>query len=204
MVKTVIKDIELIFETAAGLFSPKEVDRGTLALLSVINFDETDKVCDLGCGYGVVGIVAAKAVGSENVLMIDHDELAVALARKNVVLNAVDQVEVVLSDGFSSVYETGFSKIISHPPYHADFSVPKHFIEKGFNRLKIEGALYMVTKRRTWYENKLKAIFGKVAVFEIDGYYVFKAVKTNVHYANAVKKEKIKTPPKAKRRRNKF
>ena len=30
-----------------------------------------------------------------------------------------------------------FDWILSNPPYHTDFSVPKRFIEKGFNRLKV-------------------------------------------------------------------
>jgi len=41
---------------------------------------------------------------------------------------------------------TGFTKILCNPPYHTDFSVAKHFIEKGFNRLAIGGAMWMVTK----------------------------------------------------------
>jgi len=199
--KTTIKDFELTFETADELFSPNAVDRGTLALLSVIEFDEEDQICDLGCGYGVVGILAAKAVGPENVLMIDNDKMAVEMAKKNARLNGVPDVKIMVSDGFTTVEEHGFSKIISNPPYHVDFSVPKAFIEKGFNRLRLEGALYLVTKRKTWYEKKLRSIFGNVAISEIDGYYIFKAIKKSPHYASKAKKEKIKTPPKKRKRR---
>ena len=198
MLKTVIKDVELTFETADELFSPRGIDRGTLALLSVIEFGERDMVCDLGCGYGVIGILVAKIIGSANVLMVDNDALAIEISKRNATLNDVPQVEIVRSDGFSNVYQHGFSKIISNPPYHVDFSVPKLFIEKGFNRLQIEGILYLVTKRRTWYEKKLKSIFGNVVVLELDGYYIFKAIKKHQHYANKIKKEKIKTPSKKK------
>lgn len=80
---------------------------------------------------------------------------------------------------------------LSNPPYHADFSVPKEFIEKGFNRLQIGGKMYMVTKRKDWYKNKLISIFGGVKIWEIDGYYVFLAIKKQSSYAN-VKARKVK------------
>lgn len=37
--------------------------------------------------------------------------------------------------------------------------------------------MIMVTKRLTWYKNKLSSVFGGVKVHEIDGYYVFIAEK---------------------------
>jgi len=199
MFTTKIKNIELTFETANELFSPRVVDPGTLALLSVIEFEKNDKICDLGCGYGVIGILAAKLT-SENVVMIDNDELAIKIAKKNAQRNGVDAIKIILSDGFTTVHERGFTKIITNPPYHVDFLVPKAFIEKGFNRLQLNGEMYMVTKRRTWYEKKLQSIFGNVVVFERDGYYVFKATKRQLQYANKTK-EKHKTPPKKRRRK---
>jgi len=200
MITTKIKDVELQFETTGSLFSPRNVDMGTLAMLSVVDFEQGDKVCDLGCGYGVVGILAAKIIGAENVTMSDIDEQAVITAKKNCALNGVPEVAVIVSDGFASVGQTNFTKIICHPPYHVDFAVPKTFIEKGFNRLAMGGAIYMVTKRRDWYFNKLTAIFGNCRVWEIDGYYVFMATKKSDKYAN-IKTKKEKTPPKEKRGR---
>ena len=51
--------IELRFETSPGLFSPRAVDRGTRALLAQVELSRDDRVLDLGCGYGVIGILAA-------------------------------------------------------------------------------------------------------------------------------------------------
>jgi len=70
-----------------------------------------------------------------------------------------------------------------------DFSVPKMFIEKGFNRLRIGGRMYMVTKRKLWYKNKLISIFGGVKIWEIDGYYVFMSVKKSPDYAKGKVKQ---------------
>lgn len=184
MIETTIKDINLIFKTEKSLFSPKNIDKGTQAMLSVIDFDQNDKVCDLGCGYGVVGILAAKIIGEENVVMIDIDETAVNVAQENSLLNDLSKIKIYKSDGFNNVNEKDFTKIICHPPYHADFSVPKMLIEKGFNRLVINGKYYMVTKRKEWYKNKFIAIFGGVKIWEIDDYYVFMGIKKSETYSN--------------------
>ncbi|NLW10258.1 MAG: class I SAM-dependent methyltransferase [Firmicutes bacterium] len=191
MIKTNIKGVDLVFETSKSLFSPRAIDLGTLSMLSVVEFGENEKVLDLGCGYGVVGILAAKIVGEENVVMLDIDEEAVKLAQKNALLNGVPGVKTIQSDGFTNLDEKDFTLILCNPPYHTDFSVAKVFIEKGFNRLCIGGRMYMVTKRKKWYKNKLIAIFGGVQILEINGYYVFMAIKKSSTYAK-VSKEKGK------------
>ena len=175
---------QVSLETRPGLFSPEHVDRGTLAMLSHVKIASGMRIMDLGCGCGVVGIVAAKIAGEENVFMSDADPMAVETARRNAERNGVGGVQVCVSDGFQSVDASGFDLILSNPPYQTDFSVAKGFIEKGFNRLKIGGKLYMVTKRREWYKNKLISVFGGVEIHETDGYFVFIAERRSLKYAN--------------------
>ena len=179
---------KLSLETCAGLFSPEHVDRGTLAMLSAAVLTPGMKVLDLGCGCGVVGIAAAKKCGAENVWMLDANPLAVDTAARNAERNGVSGVHIVLSDGFRTLDEAGFDLILSNPPFQSDFSVAKHFIEKGFNRLRIGGSMVMVTKRLEWYRNKLRAVFGGVHVRQIDGYWVFEAQRRQERYANAPKR----------------
>ena len=167
MIFVKIKDVDLIFETESSIFSPNSIDKGTLAMLSVIDFLPSDKVLDLGCGYGVVGILAGKMIGEESVVMCDISEQAVEYAKINAALNGVPHISIRLSDGYNNIEENDFSLILSNPPYHADFSVPKNFIEVGFRKL------VMVTKRLDWYKNKLTSVFGGVKVQGIGGYYVF-------------------------------
>lgn len=183
LITTQIKGIDLIFKTDQKLFSPRRIDSGTLALISQINFRAEDKVLDLGCGCGVVGILAAKIIGEERVTMVDIDETAINYSRKNAILNHVPKITLHWSNGVQNVNEIGFTKIICHPPYHADFSVPKHFIERGFNKLAINGSIFLVTKRKEWYKNKLISIFGGVKITEIDDYIIFEARKMSEQYA---------------------
>jgi len=175
---------KISLETQKGLFSPEHIDRGTLAMLSHVKFDSGMRIMDLGCGCGIVGITAAKIAGEENVFMSDADPKAVEVARRNAERNGVSGVTLFISDGFRDVDASDFDLILSNPPYQTDFSVAKGFIEKGFNRLKIGGKLYMVTKRREWYKNKIISVFGGVEIRETDGYFVFIAQRRSLQYAN--------------------
>lgn len=173
-------EMALAFETREGLFSPAHADRGTLAMLSLADFRPGLRVLDLGCGWGLVGVAAAKICGAENVWMADIDPRAVETARENAERNGVFGAHYCVSDGFSGISEAGFDLILSNPPYQSDFSVAKGFIEKGFNRLKIGGRMLMVVKREAWYRNKFTAVFGGVRVFPLDGYFVFAAERRRI------------------------
>jgi len=186
-----IGDISMDFATEGEVFSPHGADGGTLAMLSVVKLEEQDKLLDLGCGYGLVGIWAAKQIGAEQVVMCDISETAVTVAKKNCERNGVE-VAVYQSDGLRNLpQELRFTKILSNPPYHEDFSVPKGFIELGYRRLEFGGKMFMVTKRKDWYYNKLKTVFGGVRVDEIDGYYVFTAEKRERKQVEKKKNEQI-------------
>ena len=185
MIRATIQGVDLSLETDPRLFSPRKIDSGTLAMLSLVRFCHDDKVLDLGCGYGVVGIVAARLIGQDRVYMIDNDRIAVEVATKNARTNSVQGVPILLSDGFSALKESGFSQILCNPPYHVDFAVPKRFIHKGFNRLVLNGKFWVVTQRETWYRNKLRSIFGNVREHTVGVYRVFEATKGSYTYASA-------------------
>ena len=178
-----INNIELNIETEPTLFSPKGFDLGSRAMLSLAEIKPDDKVLDLGCGSGTIGIYIAKLIGAGQVTLIDNDPIAVKTATDNAVRNGVEGLRVILSEGFASLDDTGYTLILSNPPYQTDFKIAKHFIEKGFNRLSIGGRLMMVTKRRDWYKNKLASVFGGVKIDEVDGYFVFTAEKRSNKYA---------------------
>lgn len=159
--------------TESSLFSPNFIDKGTMIMMSKIEFQAGQKILDLGCGYGVIGIYAAHFLGAENVTMADINPIAVEFAKKNAICNDLGTINIIQSDGLHNIVDQDFDLILSNPPYHADFHVPKEFIESGFHHLKYGGSMVMVTKRDKWYRNKLKSVFGGVRVLEENGYYVF-------------------------------
>lgn len=162
----------LVLEAVDGLFSPRGLDAGTRFLIECLDLGADERLCDLGCGYGALGIWAAKRLGSERVFGIDIDRKAVDQALANAAANGVGDLRIVEADGFDGVDEAGFTWICLNPPYHVDWDVPKKLIRKSFNRLRIGGRLALVVKRRDWYEAQLRKIFGGCQVRERDGYHV--------------------------------
>ena len=170
-------EIDLKFETSDGVFSPTAIDKGTLSMLETVEFSKDDKVLDLGCGYGFVGIYASCYVCDGQIVMSDVSDEALRMTECNIELNAAKGIKLIKSYGLDSIDDNDFTKILANPPYHEDFSVPKNYIEKGYKKLCIGGKMYMVTKRKDWYKNKFIAVFGGVRIEEINGYYIFIAEK---------------------------
>ncbi len=55
-------------------------------------------------------------------------------------------IRIRVRDVYNNIEKGDFTRILSNPPYHVDFSVPKYFIEVGYKKLVIGGKLIMVTK----------------------------------------------------------
>lgn len=191
MIECTINGIRLKMYTKGSLFSPNFVDKGTLTMLSKVEFQPGQKILDLGCGYGVIGIYAAHFSGAENVTMVDSDPIAIESAKKNAIYHDLGAIHIFQSDGLNNIMERDFDLILSNPPYHADFHVPKNFIESGFHHLKYEGHMVMVTKRYQWYKNKLQSVFGGVKVIEENGYYIFISEKRAIHKTRTKNKRKL-------------
>lgn len=172
-----LKGIELDLDTTLDLFSPAAPDKGTIAMLNAVEITPADKVLDLGCGCGIVGVYAAKLAGEQNVTMTDILPIAAEIAKQNAIKNNVPAVTVLCGNAYENVQDTDFTLILSNPPYHTDFSVAKAFIEGAYRHLTLGGRMVMVTKRLDWYKNKLTSVFGGVKVTESDGYYVFTSEK---------------------------
>lgn len=79
-------------------------------------------VVDMGCGTGILGLTAAKSANVDNVLFVDINEKAVALARSNAKANAAlihARCDFVQSDLFSKV-SGKFDIGIFNAPYLPD------------------------------------------------------------------------------------
>jgi len=59
------------FYSGSGVFSKKKVDSGTRVLVENCIVKDGWKILDLGCGYGVVGVVIGKMFPKTTVLMVD-------------------------------------------------------------------------------------------------------------------------------------
>jgi ribosomal protein L11 methyltransferase len=90
-------------------------------------------VLDLGCGSGILSILARK-LGASYVLGVDNDKIAVDVAQENVELNEVDNVVIKESDLLKNVegkFDLIVSNIIAEVLIEALKEIEKHLKKDG-------------------------------------------------------------------------
>lgn len=147
MIRVTLHDIPFTFFTTWGLFSPREVDEGTQLLLGKLtDIKPTDDILDLGCGYGILGIVLAKLAPQGTTHMVDKDFVAIQYARKNAKINELKNTETYLSNGLSDVPENQyFDVIVSNLPAKTGKELHYIMLQEAYDHLKPGGRLYVVT-----------------------------------------------------------
>ena len=73
----------------------------------------------MGCGYGPIGLSIAKAYPNSQVDMVDVNELALELAKKNAANNNINNVKIFKSSQYEDINETDYDLIITNPPIRA-------------------------------------------------------------------------------------
>ena len=144
-----LRGVTVEFYTQPGLFSYKEVDEGTRMLVeSAVVPKEDATILDLGCGYGVIGIVLAKAYPRARVYMVDVNPVAVELAKLNAKHNGVaDRVTVLQGDLYEPVKDLKFDLIITNPPLAAGMKTVLRIVEKAPSHLNPRGSLQLVLRK---------------------------------------------------------
>lgn len=91
------------------------------------------RVLDLGTGSGAIAIALARAWPTSSFVAVDLSAEALALARRNAVLNGVaERIRFVQSDWFSAI-DGEFDLIVSNPPY-----VPTRYLTYAQRELHYE------------------------------------------------------------------
>jgi 16S rRNA (guanine1207-N2)-methyltransferase len=155
----------------SGVFSKKSLDKGTETLIKAMPILPTDRVLDWGCGYGIIGLVAA-TLGKE-VEMIDINERAIKLANENIRVNKIKNACAYQSDGFQQVKST-FDIIVSNPPFRAGKKVVHGLVEEAPLYLVPNGRLCIVVQRKQGAESlakKMNEVFGNVETLDRSGGY---------------------------------
>lgn len=134
------------FLTAPGVFSRAGVDRGSRLLLDTVEPADARSILDLGCGYGVLGIVMGARAPQARVSLVDVNPRAVALARENAALNHVDNAEARCGDGCAAVAGEAFDLVLFNPPIRAGRAVVLRLLREARDCLAPRGRLYLVAR----------------------------------------------------------
>ncbi len=106
----------LRFRLSQTLFSSHGIDVGTEFLLRTLRETGSrfEKVLDLGCGYGPIGITLKTLNPGAALHMSDRDALAVRYACENALLNGIDDAQAYPSLGFDDVRDRDFDLIAAN------------------------------------------------------------------------------------------
>ena len=148
MVKTeaFILGKKFVFFTDNGVFSKDGLDFGSRLLLESIPLEEVGgKVLDMGCGYGVLGIVLNKVTSCE-VDMVDVNLRAMHLAEINSKENRCTGVSIFESNCYSNI-NSKYSCIVTNPPIRAGKKIVYDIVMNAKDYLEKDGKLFLVIRK---------------------------------------------------------
>jgi 16S rRNA G1207 methylase RsmC len=169
------------FLTASSVFSVKRIDPGTRVLIENMILPERGYVLDIGCGYGAIGISAAKLNPKLHILLTDVNRRAILLSKQNAEKNRVSNIEVRTGSLYEPVKELRFDCILSNPPVSAGMSTVQAIIRGAPEALTEGGTLQMVVRSKIGKKSLPEVFtetFGNCNVLSIEsGYRVLMAKK---------------------------
>ena len=165
-----------------GVFSKNELDQGTEILIrSLLPLDLYGDILDLGCGIGTIGLTLAYLLPHVNLICVDVNTRALALAQENAKrLQISNRIRCLQSDVYSGV-EGQFNYIVSNPPIRAGKKVTYAMYEGALEHLIDGGSLIIVIRKAQGALSAkayLESIFSNVRILEKKkGFYVIQAIK---------------------------
>lgn len=178
-----VLELDLVLTADANVFARDKFDIG--ARFFIEQFDRLPRaqhIADLGCGNGVLGIVAQRLQPWAAMEFFDDSYQAVAAAEANYRANEpdtsqpaarfhgdaaqfhADPAQFHADDVFSEYRGAPFDLILCNPPFHQGHAIGDHIARQMFaqsrRHLRAGGELWIVGNRHLQYHAALKKIFG--------------------------------------------
>ncbi|WP_415882321.1 methyltransferase [Neptuniibacter sp. QD34_54] len=150
----------------AGVFSRDSLDIGTrFSLQHLPDTDSFEDIIDLGCGNGVVGLIAAEKNPSAAVHFVDESFMAVASAEANFREAFGDSRKATFqaTDCLAGIQKNSCDLVLNNPPFHQQNVVGDFIAQQMFREshkvLRSGGELWVIGNRHLGYHVALKKIF---------------------------------------------
>lgn len=183
-----LRDRDWEFVTDRGVFGRTAVDSGTRLLIETMRVGRTDRVLDVGCGYGPVGLVAATLASEGKAVLVDVNERAVGLAAQNAALNKVTNVEIFQGDAAAPIAGRTFDLAVTNPPIRAGRAALLRLVRQVWAVLRPGGRFVFVVRTAQGAKTlarQVGGLFGTVTELERHrGYRVYEAVKAAPAHAS--------------------
>jgi len=173
-----------LFKTISGVFSYKKLDLGTKVLIeNMVISKKASTLLDLGCGYGVIGIVLAHESPDSSVNFIDINKRAIWCTKENIKLNLPQMqsnLHVYVGNYFSPLEgkDIKFDSIYMNPPIRKGrndflslFNEIQYYLKKGgsfqFVIRKKLGAEFIYRYLMDLYSDKQVRILCKLSCYRV-------------------------------------
>ena len=150
----------------ANVFSQTKLDIGSRFFLEHLPFTQGEvDIVDLGCGNGVLGVLAAIHNPNAKLAFVDESFMAVESAKINFHTTCPGrEARFLVMDCLGDIKTNSVDFILNNPPFHQQHTVGDHIAWQMFSEsrrcLRSGGRLYVIGNRHLGYHAKLKRLFG--------------------------------------------
>jgi 16S rRNA (guanine1207-N2)-methyltransferase len=163
----------------ASLFSRDRLDRGSRLMIENMPVAERYRhIVDLGCGNGVLGIIAAALNPGAGLLFCDESHMAISSAEENfqAAFAQTRSAEFRVNDCLQEIASASQDLVLINPPFHQQHIIGDKIAWKMFkdaHRVLVDGGeLRIVGNRHLAYHAKLKQLFGNCETIATDSKFV--------------------------------
>ncbi|MFC0581463.1 class I SAM-dependent methyltransferase [Micrococcoides hystricis] len=140
---------------AKGIFSPKEIDKGTAILLRHVKAPSAaGTFLDLGCGWGPLALTMGLAQPEAEVWALDVNENALASTAENARRLGLTNIRPITAEQIPG--EVGFDQIWSNPPIRVGKKVLHQLLLAWLPRLNPGGQAWLVVQKHLGSDSLLK------------------------------------------------
>jgi 16S rRNA (guanine1207-N2)-methyltransferase len=160
-----------------GVFSHRRIDPGARQLLAAAEVHAGDRVLDLGCGAGVVGLALASREPAAMVHGVDSHARAVECTLAGARLNGLRNLTGELNASGLFGDPGSFDGVVANPPYYADFRIAAEFLATAHRSLRPGGRVLLVTKNPAWYLQSMPVAWSDVTAAPSKRYHIVSAIR---------------------------